>query len=332
MVNLKEEIIIKILNKAIDFIPIEDVKKLRNIIDEELYEFDVCYKSTEIVPVNTMAEKIFLFLASKKLDGLSRNTIESYGRCLSKFSRFVQKDIEKIDAIDVRRFLITYANSGSSNNTMATIISILKSFFSWLQREEIIVKNPMLKIPTTKVEKRLRKALTPEELEMLRFACTDIRDKAMLEFFYSTGCRLDEVQKLNKSDIDWNTDTIFVIGKGNKERRVYINAKAKINIWKYFETRADDNEALFISRKNPHSRLGRRSIEKIFNRLGRESGITKKVYPHLLRHTTATKMIQNGASLMEVQMYLGHDNPATTQIYAELDNDAIKISHKKHLN
>lgn len=328
---MKEEFIIRFLDKAQGFIEFEKIKKLKQILEEELYNYDFQPKVTALVPINNIIEKIFIFLAAKKLDGRSKNTLEAYKRYLLHFSRFIQKDVEHITTMDARMFLATYVKAEVKNNTIATIISILKSFFEWLETNDYIAKSPMRKIPTTKVEKHLRKALTPEELEMLRVACKTERENALVEFFYSTGCRLDEVQKLNKDDILWSEGSLRVIGKGNKERQVFLNAKAKIHLWRYLNIRTDVNEALIVSSKNPYGRLGRRSIEIIFNDLGKRAGITKQVYPHLLRHTTATNMLNSGASLMEVQKYLGHDSPVTTQIYAQLDTEAIRYSHKKHL-
>lgn len=328
---MKDLFILKVLDKASKVISNDQIMVLRTILEEELYECELQKATTDIVPVNVISEKVFLFLASKKLDGRSRKTLESYSRCLNRFSRFIQKDINDLSAMDIRMFLATYSKAGAKNTTLATNISILKSFFGWLQGEELITRNPMLKIPTTKVEKRIRKSLTLEELEMLRVACETERDHAMVEFFYSTGCRLEEAINVNKQDINWSDGSLHVIGKGDKERIVYLNAKAKVHLWRYLNTRKDNNEALFVGRKEPHERLGARAVEKIFNKLGKVAGITKDVFPHLIRHTTATNMLNSGASLMEVQEYLGHDSPATTQIYAQIDKESVRYSHKKHV-
>lgn len=158
------------------------------------------------------------------------------------------------------------------------------------------------------------------------------REKAMVEFFYSTGCRLDEVYKLDKQDIDWNRGAVNVIGKGDKERTVYLNAKAKVHLWKYLETRTDKNEALFVSERAPHKRLGHRAFQMDFNALGKAAGIIKPVHPHLLRHTMATIAVNNGANIQTVQRMLGHTDPATTQIYAELNNDEIQMNHKRYVS
>mgnify|MGYP000877801518 CR=1 FL=1 len=328
---MKEEIIIKVLDKASAFLNQENIQELRNILEEELYNCTISPTCTALSVINDMPGRVMLFLAAKKLDGCSKITIENYARILQKFCGVVHKDVEQIDSMDIRRYLALYSKSGVKNSTLATIISCLKSFFGWLENEEYITKSPMRKIKNIKVEKRVRKALTREELEMLRDACRSLREKALVEFFYSTGCRLDEVQKLNIADVDWNSGKAMVIGKGDKERPVYLNARAILHLTKYLTSRSDNNTALFVGSRKPHERLGRRAIERTFTSLGELAGISKAVYPHLLRHTTASTMLQNGASLAEVQHYLGHDSPTTTQIYAEMDTQTIKMSHLKHV-
>jgi integrase/recombinase XerD len=329
--QLKEEIIIRVLDKAYTFLQPEQVQELRTILDEELYNYTITQACTALVVTDNMPGRIMLFLAAKRLDGLSINTIKNYKLILQRFAFTVHKDIEQVDVMDIRMYLALCTRSRLKNSSLATIISSLKSFFGWLENEEYILRSPMRKIKTTKVEKRVRKALTREELEMLRDACSTLREKALVEFFYSAGCRLDEAQQLNKESIDWNNGTVMVIGKGNKERPVYLNARSILHLKKYLMSRTDNSPALFVSERQPHARLGRRAIEVEFSSLGKLAGITKQVYPHLLRHTTATNMLQGGASLSEVQNYLGHESPATTQIYAHLSTDAIKQSHNKHL-
>lgn len=328
---MKEEIIIRILDKAYDFLLPDQIQQLRTILDEEFYELDITKACTALALTNNMAGIIKLYLAAKKLEGLSQKTIKNYFLILRDFSGVIYKDIDQIDSMDVRMYLAKCSKRGIKNSTLATIMSTLRSFFAWLENEDYIEKSPMRKIKAIKVEKRFRKALTQEELEMLRLACKTPREKAMVEFFYSTGCRLDEVYQLNKADIDWNTNSCLVIGKGNKERKVFINAKAKVHLWLYLDSRKDNNEALFVCDRRPHGRMGKRSLEVEFGKLGAKAGLMKKVHPHILRHSMATALLNNGASLMEVQRILGHDDPATTLIYTSLNSDDIQTAHRKHL-
>lgn len=328
---MKEELIIRVLTKASNFMSEEQVKNLRMVLDEELYHYTITSECTDLVITENMPGKVMLFLAAKKLDGMSIHTIKNYGFILRRFCNTIHKDIEQITSMDIRMFLALRSKEGLKNSSMAATIAALKSFFSWLENEEYIIKSPMRKIKNIKCEKRLRKALSREELEMLRDAAKKLREKALLELFYSTGCRLDEIQKLNISDIDWNNNQVRVIGKGNKERIVFLNARARIHLKKYLRSRKDTRPYLFVGERSPHERLGRRAIERTFGDLGTKAGINREVYPHLIRHTTATHMLQGGATLEEVQAYLGHDSPATTQIYTTVSNDAVKQSHLKHV-
>ncbi len=329
---LKEDVIIRILSKAVDLLTQEAAVQMRNIIEEELYNYDLQPAENSIVPYEGIPEKLILFITTKKLEGLSNKTIKSYTLHLTRFSRIIQKRLEDIDVMDIRRYLAQYATSGVKNSTLNTEMSILRSFFSWLEAEDYIVKSPMRKIKPTKKEKRIRKALSAEEMEVIRMACKTKREKAMVEFFYSTGCRLDEVYKLNKQDINWNKSMVNVIGKGDKERTVFLNARAKVHLWNYIESRPDKCEALFVGSKLPFKRLGHRGYQRIFNQLGEKAGITKSVHPHLLRHTTATTAVNNGASIQAVQRMLGHTDPATTQIYADLNTEEVQLNHKKFVS
>jgi integrase/recombinase XerD len=329
---LREELMIKILTGASEFLSEDQINSLRMVLDEQLCNYNITQSETALVPINNMQDKIIIYLASKKIDGLSMSTLNSYKRQLLRFSNNIPKNMEDITPADIRMYLYGYTKAGCKNSTLNNIVSILKSFFSWMIDNDYLQKNPMNVIKQIKTDKFIRKALTPIELEMLRKSCKTPREKALCEFFYSTGARLDEVCKLNKSDIDWNNNSVIVFGKGRKERIVFLTPKARVYMWDYFNNRTDTNEALFVSDRQPHDRLERRGIQKIFNALGRRSGISKKVYPHLMRHTHATHMLNNGASISEVQKSLGHTSPATTQVYANLNNEAIQQSHKRHIS
>lgn len=328
---MHEQIITKVLDRASEFLQDSLVQQLRVILYEELYACKIEPACTAIAVLDDMPEKIKLFLASKRLDGMSINTVRNYHYLLKRFSDTMRKDVSQVTSMDIRMYLAHIARRGLKNNTLATNISTLKSFFNFLEGEEFIIKSPLRVIKTTKVEKRVRKALSREELEMLRDACKTLREKALVEIFYSTGCRLDEIQKLDKGEVNWASGSMMVIGKGNKEREVYLNARAMFHLKKYLNSRTDSNPALFVCGKRPYNRLGRRSIEIEFSEIGKRAEIQKSVYPHLVRHTTATNMLQGGASLTEVQNLLGHDSPATTQIYAHLSTEAVKQSHSKHM-
>jgi integrase/recombinase XerD len=328
---MKEQFINSVMAKVCDVISLEEARRIKSILENELYNYDLVTATKELVPIQGIPEKLLIYLAAKKLDGLSDLTLKNYKQHLLRFARFTQKEVHNITTMDIRMYLANYGSGGQKKSTISTEISYLKSFFSWLKNEGYINEDPMCRIKNIKTEKKVRSALSPEELELIRDNCKNLREKAFVELFYSTGCRLEEIRKLDKDDIQWHNDTAVVMGKGSKERPVFLNAKAKIHLWKYLQSRTDDNPALFVSTKKPFGRLCRRSIEKTFNDLGKKAGINKSVFPHLVRHTTATHMLSNGTNLAEVQHYLGHEDPATTQIYVDFDTTQLQQSHKKHL-
>jgi integrase/recombinase XerD len=207
---LREELMIKILTGASEFLSEDQINSLRMVLDEQLCNYNITQSETALVPINNMQDKIIIYLASKKIDGLSMSTLNSYKRQLLRFSNNIPKNMEDITPADIRMYLYGYTKAGCKNSTLNNIVSILKSFFSWMIDNDYLQKNPMNVIKQIKTDKFIRKALTPIELEMLRKSCKTPREKALCEFFYSTGARLDEVCKLNKSDIDWNNNSVIV--------------------------------------------------------------------------------------------------------------------------
>ncbi len=327
---VKNEVVVRIVDVMVRVFAV-DPQTVRELIEEVLYDYDITAAQRALVVQSDMVDKVLLYLAARKLDGLSDRTLEGYQRYLCKFAMVVRKNVEDITTMDIRRYLALYLKTGVKNSTIATITNILRGFFRWLEDEEYILKSPVRKIKPMKLEKRLRKALTVEELELLRDGCRTYRQRALLEFLYSTGCRLEEVEKLKISDIDWQNMKLRVIGKGNKERIVYLNAKAKVHLQKYLMTRLDDNTALFVTSKRPIKPLGRRSIEREIAKIGEQSKLNKEVYPHLLRHTMATHLLNAGADLGTIQAILGHEDASTTQIYAQLTNANIEHEYRKHM-
>ncbi|RXI70526.1 site-specific tyrosine recombinase/integron integrase [Clostridium tetani] len=330
--NCNEEVTIKLIGKISLRYPELNQLGIRNIIDEVLVNYDVQPIEKSLV-VSDIEEKIQYYLASKKLDGLSEKTLYNYNLHLMRFANFIHKPINSITVIDLRLyFAMLNKEKNLKNTTMGSEISIMKSFFSWLEDEDLISKNPMRKIKNLKKEKRLRKSLTQEELELLRDSCKTVRQRALLEFLFSTGCRVSEIYNTNIEDIDWNKEELNVIGKGNKERTVFINAKAKLYLKKYLKERKHIiTPALFVVNKKPYKRLGVRSIQREINKIGKQAGFDKSIFPHLLRHTTATLALKSGMSLTSIQQILGHDDPSTTQIYAETNKENVKQEYRKYL-
>ncbi|NFM30654.1 integrase [Clostridium botulinum] len=323
----KEEVVIKLVGKLSLEFPDIDQLKARTIIEEVLYKYRVLPEETGLV-TSDIEEKLQIYLATKKLDGLSRKTLKNYEYNLLIFADHLRKPLGTITTMDLRMFLAVRCKNMKSTSTNGQI-SILKSFFGWLTDEEYIPKNPAKKLKQTKEPKRLRHAMTEEEIELLRQACKTEREKALIEFLITTGCRLSEVVGINKDDLNWNEMSLNVIGKGDKERKVYFSTKAKILLKKYLLTRKDNNEALFVTSKRPHGRLGGRSVQREIKKIADRTGINKSIYPHLFRHSFATEKINSGMPLPVLQHIMGHENPSTTQIYAELSEENIKHEYRK---
>lgn len=274
-------------------------------------------------------EKAQLFLSAKKLEGLSRNSLDSYQLELDIFSKHVFKTVDKITTSDIRLFLNEFPHLKMSS--IAKKLSVLKSFFGWLVDEEIITKDPSRRIKHPKKEKRMPNALSIEELEMLREACITYRERALLEVLYATGGRLSEIQALNRNDIDWQSKTANVIGKGDKEREVYFSFKAIYHLNKYLKSRKDLVPALFVTERNPCRRLSNRSIQRIIGQIAERSEVEKTVSPHQLRHSLANLMLNNGADIVAVQAVLGHSDLNTTQIYAQITDERKQKQYNRYM-
>lgn len=326
-----EEVIVKIIGKL--SLEIEELSELnqqlrvKKVLEEVLYDYDVLTKEKSLV-ASDIDEKLEMYLACKKLDGLSRKTLKGYYYEISKFSRFMKKPVSSITTMDIRMYLATACNT-LKETSKGTVISNLKSFFSWLQNEEYIIKNPMVKIKVPKVPKRLREGLTLEELELLREACITDRERALIELLYSTGCRISEIMKMNIQDLDLHDLSVNVTGKGQKERKVLFTPKAKILILKYLKSRKGTSEALFINSKRPYGRISVRSLEREVEKIKNRAGFNKSVYPHLIRHTYCTHKANSGMNMTALQELMGHESLATTQRYFKLDTDLIRHEYRK---
>ncbi|MCM3488764.1 tyrosine-type recombinase/integrase [Alkalihalophilus marmarensis] len=322
-----EHLISEVVGYISELVPIH-MDKAKNELSSIMAKYHVNrVEQNEVHP--DLNEKINLFLTSKKLEGLSKNTLSSYNLELSIFADKVKKRTEDINSADIRVFLGQFNHLKMSS--ISRKLSVLKSFFSWLTAEELLQRDPTAKLKPPKLEKRLPKALSIEELEMLREACTTRRQRALIEVLYATGCRLSEVQQLNSKDIDFNTQSCNVVGKGNKEREVYFSFKAIYHLRKYLMNRLDSTDALFITERKPYRRLSKRGIQREIGIIAKNAGLEKHVSPHTLRHTFATLTLNNGADLVAIQHLLGHSDPSTTQGYAILSEERKKEQHKKYL-
>lgn len=323
-----EQMLSEMVASLYELMPAIDVEKIKNKLSEVLTRYQVQRLAADENP-SDVQEKVQLFLSSKRLEGLSDLTLEGYKLELRLFSEKVSKRVKDITSADVRVYL------GCSNHLkMSTVgrkLSVLKSFFGWLTSEEILQRDPTAKLKPPKTEKRLPKALTIEELEMLREACTTVRQRAFVEVLYATGCRLSEVHGLNRSDINIQSMSTNVIGKGDKEREVYFSFKALYHLKKYLKTRTDNDDALMVTERKPYRRLSKRGIQREIKVIARAAGLESKVSPHKLRHTFATLMLNNGADLVAIQELLGHSSSETTLRYARITEERKREQHKKFL-
>lgn len=329
--NNNEEFKRSLIIKLIDSINIDYTSQqvIDRVLVELLQDYTVIKNETSLT-ISDIPEKITMYLQSKKLEGISGSTLQNYFYFLRKLSEHTHKQVCDITLNDLRLFLFKECE-GVKPSTANTKVAYLQSFFKWMVDEEIIDKDPSRKLPQVKLPKRLRKSLTVEDIEKLRLACTDTRERALIELLFSTGCRLSELVGINVESLNFQDNSIRVIGKGNKERIVYFNAKAKVHIENYLADRPGNSEALFVTCKKPYIRVGPRGIQKIINKIASKAGFDKSVFPHLFRHSMATLTLQNGASIVTVQKLLGHSSVVTTEKYTDTNMDNVKYEYKKSM-
>lgn len=308
-----------------------DINKTRNIIEEILYNYKVEDAETSLITLDDMMDKMILYLACKKVEGLSNSSIKQYGTYLRKFSNELRKNVADINAMDIRIYLVNYAKTGVKTNSIVTVTDILRGFFNWLFIEEYIVKNPMDKIKTIKKEVREKEPLTPMEIEVLRKGYKSLRDIAIVEFGLSTGLRVSELANVSISDLRFNNHSLTVIGKGNKQRTVYFGAKAELSIKEYLSSRNDDYDALFLTERKPYTKMSVCAIQRSLKLIAKRSGIKKNVHFHLLRHSCATEMLRRGSKITNIQRFLGHTNLSVTQHYAKTSQDDVEYEYNKFM-
>lgn len=271
------------------------------------------------------------FLAAKKVEGCSDKSLRYYYSTIDNMLTNVGKTAKHITTDDLRQYLDAYQKSSKASKvTIDNIRRILSSFFSWLEEENHILKSPVRRIHKVKTGKTVKETYTDEALEIMRDSCETDRDLAMIDLLASTGMRVGEMVKLNRADIDFQERECIVFGKGDKERRVYFDARTKIHLMRYLESRNDSNPALFVSLQSPHNRLQISGVEVRLRVLGRRLGISK-VHPHKFRRTLATMAIDKGMPIEQVQRLLGHQSIDTTLQYAMVNQNNVKISHQKFL-
>lgn len=276
-------------------------------------------------------ELLSKFLEAKRIEGCSEKTLAYYEKTITRMLNETGKEVTHLMTEDLRTYLTDYQKqSNLSRVTIDNVRRILSSFFSWLEDEEYLIKSPIRRIHKVKTVNTIKETYSDEELERMRDSCEEKRDLALIDMLSSTGMRVGELVLLNQSDINFQERECKVLGKGNKERIVYFDARTKIHLQEYLDTRSDNNEALFVSLKKPYSRLTINGVESRVREIGTALGI-KKVHPHKFRRTLATMAIDKGMPIEQLQQLLGHKRIDTTLQYAMVKQSNVKIAHKKYI-
>lgn len=332
MSNLNEEASIRLLGRLTLLLPVLGQNfslqlEAKRVIDETLYDYEVHTKCKDLV-ASDIKEKSAIYIACKKLEGLSRKTLDNYRLFLIKLDKFFTKPCSTIETMDLRMFL-AILGKGKQATTINGYITMLKGFFGWLQAEEYILKNPAFKLKQTKVPRVIQQPYNPENLEKLREACITQKEKALFELLDSTACRISEIDDIRLGDINWQEKSIKVTGKGNKERIVYFSTKAKLHMQEYLDTRLGESEYLFISEKAPYQHIKVRALQLIVSKIKKRADVHERVHCHKFRRTQATRLLNSGMRIEGVQGILGHTTPSTTQIYAQLSQENLKNEYRK---
>ncbi len=323
-INMEEKIV-RIINTMAEYLNIEQLKKLQEVILQELSENEL--QREEI----SNEEYISFFLNAKHMEGCSERTIQYYRVTVEHFLNDIKDSVRKINTEQIRDYLVRYQKiNNCSKVTVDNIRRNISSFFSWLEEEDYILKSPMRRIHKIKTKTVVKETISDEAIEKLRDHCTKLRDLAILDLLYSTGIRVGELVNLDISDLDLEQRECVVFGKGDKERKVYFDAKAKIHLQKYLESRNDNNPALFVTLDAPYNRLKISGVEIRIRELGKSLGMNK-IHPHKFRRTMATRAIDKGMPIEQVQKILGHSQIDTTMQYAIVNQSNVKNSHQKYI-
>ena len=320
-----EEKFVIIINEMAEVLNAAQLKRLQEVLVKHLYQ-------EEALPTDTdNLEYLTMFLNAKKLEGCSERTIQYYKVTIRHFLKLITEPIRKITTEQIRQYLVDYQSiNNCSKVTVDNVRRNVSSFFSWLEEEDYILKSPMRRIHKIKTTKTIKNTITDEEIERLRDQCGCKRDLAIIDLLYSTGMRVGELVRLNIEDIDFNERECIVLGKGDKERRVYFDAKTKIHLQDYLANRSDTNPALFVSLDAPYNRLQISGVEVRLRMLGRSLGI-ERIHPHKFRRTMATRAIDKGMPVEQVQKILGHSQIDTTMQNAIVNQNNVKESHRKYI-
>lgn len=320
-----EEKLVKIINEMADYLNIAQMKKLQEVLIKNLS--DARPEKEQI----SNQEYLKMFIEAKQIEGCSARTLQYYQVTIEHLLKNIDTVIRKITTDEIRTYLAEYQQRNNcSKVTVDNVRRNISSFFSWLEEEDYILKSPMRRIHKIKTKQPVKEIISDEMIERLRDNCRCSRDLAMIDLLYSTGIRVGELVGLNISDIDFEERECVVYGKGDKERRVYFDAKAKLHLQNYISSRIDTNPALFVTLDSPYERLKISGVEIRVRELGRKLNI-EKIHPHKFRRTMATRAIDKGMPIEQVQKILGHSQIGTTMQYAIVNQNNVKTSHRRYI-
>ena len=306
--------------------------KLRKALEEEFNGYEIVVAPCQEERAKQANEELLgSFISAKGIEGCSEKTLNYYHNTISAWLATIGMELREVTTNDIRCYLSEFqSKNNSSKTTIDNIRRIFSSFFSWLEDEDYIVKSPVRRIHKVRSEITVKETISDEQLETLRDSCTELRDLAMIDFLVSTGVRVGELVNINISDINFNERQCVVLGKGNKERTVYFNARAKVHLQNYLGKRKDSDAALFVSLSKPNNRLTISGVENRLRELGRTAKVGR-IHPHKFRRTLATMAIDKGMPIEQVQRLLGHCKIDTTLHYAMVNQNNVKIAHRKFL-
>ncbi len=325
---MKEQIISEIQRKMLPYLNNEQLMQLGSALSETLQGTTISFEDGIETDDRDAVEA---FISAKRIEGCSEKTLSYYQKTIEAMTSGIGKTAQQITTDELRKYLTSYQiKRGSSKVTIDNIRRILSSFFSWLEDEDFIVKSPVRRIHKVKTAKVIKDTYTDEALELMRDSCSTARDLAIIDLLASSGMRVGELVTLNREDINFNERECVVIGKGNKERLVYFDARTKIHLQNYLSCRTDANPALFVSLKAPYDRLLIGGVETRLRELGKRLNLSK-VHPHKFRRTLATSAIDKGMPIEQVQQLLGHQKIDTTMHYAMVKQQNVKLAHRKYI-
>ena len=330
---MKEKLILEISNEMADILTVEQIAKLNAVLLKVVGKYTVTNDEVKTQKTEESNEELLRsFLSAKQVEGCSTPTIRYYGSMIQQLYKTMPKRVTTYTTEDIRAYLAVFQRKRKASRvTVDNVRRIFSSFFAWLEEEDYIIKSPVRRIHKVKTGAQVKEVLSDESLENLRDICKETRDLAIIDLLSSTGMRVGELVKLNRDDINFNERECLVYGKGNKERIVYFNARAKIHLQEYLNSRRDKNKALFVSLAKPHRRLQISGVEVRLRKIGKKAKIPR-VHPHKFRRTLATMAIDKGMPVEQVQKLLGHVKIDTTMHYAMVSQNNVKISHRKFLS